>query len=167
MASPVTTIIRIDPFYQRFLRVQLNQHEKVFEFPKGHDLSIVFQFFVSKAPDDFQPPKPSDELLEVAIPYMEHKNPLVYNFISERSNTFLVTRIREYQRSVFHEEIGKRKQKGLHKDEIIWQLIDEYSLSESDYDRVSRAYSRYLNAERQRKYLGRQKKENNRKFVSV
>ncbi len=153
MASGYSVKIRLDPFLQEFLKGHFHQKDAIFEFPKGHDLLVRLEWYLSKPPKDLVPKEdqhPWD--FYISIPNMEHKDPFYYHYISETKNKMLQNRIREYFRDIFHEEISLGIKKGFYKNEIIYQLMDEWGINTDYEDRLIKEYQRYLNNERRRRY---------------
>jgi len=152
MSSGIYTTVKLHPFYQQFLRGQFQQTEQVFQFPKGHDLLMRLEFFLAKAPADFKPANYGKQTFRIEIPYMEHKDPFYYNYISENKSVLFARRIREYFRDVIHEEIGRARRKGFTRSEIIYGLMEELHISPTYFDLMEKEYKRYLQAERSRRF---------------
>jgi hypothetical protein len=159
MAKEHFCIIKLDPFYQAFLRARFEQTNQngVFVFDKGHDLSLLLQFLVKPKPVDYKPTDYGVSSFRIAIPAMEHKNPATYNYLSEERQLILVKRIMRYWKMISHDVIAEARRRGVDKKEIVYMMLDELDLPEYYSDRIEREYSRYLHEERNRKYL-RQKK---------
>ncbi len=167
MSSGYAVRIRLDPFLQEFLRGHFHQKDAIFEFPKGHELLIRLEWYLSQPPRDYPikvEPHPWD--FHIAIPKMEHKDPFYYNFISEMKNRMLQNRIRNYFRVIFHEEIHKARKKGFYKNEIIYQLMDEWEISSKYEDRLLKDYDRYLTYERTRRYKHTLRRRNGKNRTS-
>lgn len=152
-------VIRLDPFYQAFLRARFDQtgSNTAFEFNKGHDLSLLFQFLLKPKPAGCKLPIYGPETFKIAIPAMEHKNPATYNYLSEERQQVLVKRIMGYWKLVSHDVIAEGRRRGVPKKDMVYLLLDEMDLPEYYADRIEREYSRYLHEERNRKYLKHKK----------
>lgn len=152
--SGIICTVKLDPFYQAFLFRQFGYAEEspVFAFPKGHDLSLNFQFFLSMPPRHYIPEDYGKWTFKIEIPYMEHKNPKSYRYISPKQQSSLQKRIRDYWQDISHHIIGRAKREGYQKEEIIQYLIDEFKFAEEHRDRIRRDYSRYLQTERNRRH---------------
>jgi hypothetical protein len=156
MPSGYAVKIKLDPFLQKFLRGHFDQHNPVFEFPKGNDLLMRLEFYLSIPPRDMpakSDPHPWD--FYISIPHMDHKDPFYYNYISEVKNKMIQNRIREYFLTLFHEEIAIGRKKGFFKNEIIYQLMDEWGIPVDYEDRLFKEYQRYLKKERDQRFRKR------------
>lgn len=153
-------VIRLDPFYQAFLMARFNQigvNNGVFVFDKGHDLSLLLQFLLKPKPPGYKQPNYGADTFRIAVPAMEHKNPVTYNYLSEERQQVLVKRIMGYWKLVSHDVIAEGRRRGVPKKDMVYLLLDEMDLPEYYADRIEREYSRYLHEERNRKYLKHQK----------
>lgn len=152
--SGIICTIKLDPFYQAFLCRQFGYIETapVFAFPKGHDLSLRFQFYLSVPPRNYQTPDYGDWTFKIEIPFMEHKSANYYRFMSQKQQANFQARIRAFWKDVSHEIIGKEKRAGFLKEEIIQKLMEDFGFEENYRDRIRRDYSRYLQSERNRRY---------------
>jgi hypothetical protein len=167
MPTGVVCRIKLDPFYQAFLRSRFEQKDiDVFSFPKGHDLSLLFQFLLKPKPSDPELIEPAEWVFGIDVPYMEHKNPFTYNYISKTRTIILASRIMRYWKMVSHDIISESRRKGMEKKEVIYFLLEELELSDDYMDRIEREYSRYLLEERQRKFLCKKKLLKNVKKLS-
>lgn len=156
MSSGIICTVKLDPFYQQFLREQFQEYETVFRFPKGHDLSLRFQFYLSLAPNN-QPEKYGESEFKIEIPYMEHKSPFYYNYMSPNFQQKFQTRIREFWRDVSHEIMGRWIREGYTKEEVVQKIVEEYGFTEDDEERVRREYKRYRETERYRRFCRKRK----------
>jgi hypothetical protein len=164
MPSGIYTTLRLDPFYQEFLRAQFNQWNPVFTFPKGHDLLLRLERYLTTPPIDFKLIEFGEESFRVEIPYMEIKNPNVYFYLSDKKMKLFNQRTRDYFREIFHEEIRKYRSKNFNKNEAIICFMEDFRISERYEDRLIKAYNRYMEIERMRRFRCRQKR---RKSLSV
>jgi len=153
MPSGVYTTIRLDPFYQEFLRGHFKQRDPVFIFPKGHDLLIRLERYLTRPPEGFVPRDFGDHTFRIEIPFMDHKNANYYFFMSEAKNKLYGTRIREYFKDIFHEEAGRSRRKfRLTKQEAIVCFMEDKEISPRYEDRLIKEYQRYLISERVSKH---------------
>jgi hypothetical protein len=162
MSSGRYTTIKLDPFYQQFLRVQFNQNNPVFKFPakKHHDLKIRFEFYLTPPPEDYKPANYRDWNFHIEIPYSENsiKHPDFYNYISENKNKLYANRIRNYYYDVIHEEFTRLRNKGFKKEECIICVMEDYNFEPKYEERVIKEYQRYLKRERDRRFRIRVKR---------
>jgi hypothetical protein len=159
MASGIICTMKLDPFYQAFLRSQFNVEEEVFEFPKGHDLLIRLEAFVTRTPVNYRAQDYGENTFRINLPHMEHKNVLYYNYLSDKKQTLFATRIRNYYQAIIHEEISKQISKGFQKDETIICLMEDFNIPSKYEDRIKRDYSRWKLAESQRRFRRKNRKK--------
>lgn len=159
MSSGRFTTITLDPFYQQFLRGWFLCKDPIFTFPKAHDLLMRLQVFLTKPPDSYIPQPASKDQLMIEIPFMEHKNVDVYNYISPALNQQFIARIREFFNMHFHERIAQLRKKHFLKEECIDIFMEENLIDPQYRDRLTKNYQRYIRNEYMRKY--RKKKEKN------
>lgn len=93
-----------------------------------------------------------ERAFHIEVPYQEHKNPMVYNFLSDAKQQKFRSRVREYFEEIITDEIRKMKKEGLKRDEIVLFILEDFKIDDKYSDRVIRAYSRYMAAERQRRF---------------
>ena len=164
MPSGIYTTIQLDTFFQEFLRAQFNQFDPVFTFSKGHDLLLRMERYLTSPPEDFKPVSYGDETFRIELPYMEHKNPNVHFYMSDRKQKLFSARVRDYFREIFHEEIRKYRSKNFNKNEAIICFMEDFKISEQYEDRLIKAYNRYMDIERARRFRRYRK---SRKSLSV
>jgi hypothetical protein len=150
--------VKLDPFYQEFLRGQFNWYDPVFTFPKGHDLLKRLEYYLTVPPKDFKLDDFGEETFRIEIPRMEHKDPDCYTFLSEQKNKLFANAVRDYYRVIFHAEIGKAIKDGIPKSDMIFCLMDDYNISRDYEDRIIKDFDRYLKSERLRRYRRRNRK---------
>lgn len=157
MTSGIYTTVRLDPFYQEFLRAQFNQWDPVFTFPRGHDLVIRLERYLTQPPNDFKVKQNpfGDETFRIEIPFMELKNPAYYFYLSDRKMKLFQQRVRDFFREIFHEEIRKYRSKNFNKNEAIICFMEDFQISERYEDRLIKAYNRYIDLERHRRFRRR------------
>ena len=164
MPSGIYTTISLDPFYQEFLRAQFNQKNLVFTFPKGHDLLLRVERYLTTPPIDFKPVTYGPETFRIELPFMEVKNPNVHFYISDRKQKIFTARVRDYFREIFHEEMRKYRSKNFNKNEAIICFLEDFNISEIYEDRLVKAYNRYIDIERARRF---RRYRRSRKSLSV
>lgn len=156
MSSGIICTIKLDSFYQRFLRSQFDDFNPVFNFPKGHDLAFRFQFYLSTK-SALKPERYGEDEFRIEVPYMEHKSPLYYNCMSPNFQQKFQSRIREFWRDVSHELLGKWNRAGFNREECIQKLMEEFGFTPDDEERVRREWKRYREAERLRRFRNKNK----------
>lgn len=160
MASDYTTTIRLDPFFQRFLRTQFEQKDDaVFVFPPRHDFNNLLSFLVQPVPSDYKTPDYKDWTFRILLPNMEHKNVQVYNYLSKKAQQTFSNKVRRYMNRMFHDELGEAVCRyGLTRIEAIDHLTDTFGFLPEDQDRLLKEYQRWRKAENMRRF--RKKKKN-------
>lgn len=156
MSSGIICTIKLDPFYQQFLRCQFQEFDPVFRFPKSHDLSLRFQFYLSRTPIG-KPEKYVVDEFKIEVPYMEHKSPFYYNYMSPNFQQKLQSRIREFWRDVSHELMGIWSRQGFGKEDMVQKIVEDFGFLPEDEERIRREYKRYRACERQRRFYHKSK----------
>jgi hypothetical protein len=159
MASDYTTTIKLDPFFQRFLRTQFEQErDDVFVFPARHDFNALLAFLVQPVPSDYKTPDFGKWTFRVALPYMEYKNVNVYNYLSKKAQQTFSNKVRRYMNRLFHDELGEAVCRyGLTRTEALDHLVDTFGFLPEDYDRLLKEYQRWRKAENMRRLRRRKK----------
>lgn len=160
MASEITTTIKLDPFYQRFLCFNFPQEDgmpqkfgKAFEFPARNDFSTWIGFSVSRCPEDYRTPQYGEHEFRIRIPYLEHKNPEYFNFISEKRQRIFKRMVHDYMAMLFHDELKKAIDKfGYNRMEAIDHLQEEFGFTPDDYDRLLKEYQRWMKKRQMQRY---------------
>jgi hypothetical protein len=167
MSSGIYCTLKLDPFYQAFLRSRFQvPDDQVFRFSKGHDLSLFFQAMLRPAPPHFEDPDFGEDTFIVEIPFMEHKNPATYRYVSPERMVMFSSRVMRYWKMIAHDIISQARKMGMEKKEIIFYLLEELEIPLQYSDRVERDYSRYLAEERTRHFRMKNKKLKNVKKMS-
>lgn len=167
MSSQIYVTLKLDPFYQAFLRARFQVPPgEPFRFSKGHDLSLFFQAMLRPLPADYREPDFGQNAFVVEIPWMEHKNPLTYRYVSPERNVMFCGRVMRYWKMVAHDIIYQARKMGMEKKEIIFFLLEELEIPLQYSDRVERDYSRYLAEERTRQFRMKNKRVKNVKKMS-
>lgn len=152
MASEYFVTIKLEPFYQHFLRQHFSQHDTLFAFPPKHDLLKRLQAFLTKTPDNYKPLSQNETTFSISLPFMEHKNVAVYNCITAEKNNLFASRVREYFHLVFHDYISRYRKEGFYRNEIISIFMDDFKIEPKHSDRIEKEFNRYLQKERFRRF---------------
>ena len=157
MASEYTTIIKLDPFFQRFLCAQFdNEFGQAFKFPPKHDFNRLLSHLVQPCPVDYRTPDYGESMFRIHLPNMEHKDVSYYNYLSKAAQTTFINSIRRYWSMLYHDDLTRSvKQLGLTRMEAIDHLMDEFGFSGEDYDRLIKEYQRWYKTETMRRYRKR------------
>lgn len=144
MASNVIITFNLDPFYQTFLRAFFDQNDLLFEFPKRHEFNILLEFLTMKQPATPKKTEQSEESFHVRLQNMEHKNVMVYNYISMAGRKMFVRKVEDLFRLVFHHHVDEAIHKvGLRKKDAIHSFMEKYLMIEFDSGRLVKNYQRY------------------------
>lgn len=146
MASPIYVVLRLEPFYQLFLRSYFNCENIIFEFPKKGNFNNLLAHLVLKPPRENSPAKkPASEYdFKVALPYMEHKDVFCYNYISNYSMHIFQSKVHIFFKLIFHTEmdISVHKLK-LSKIQSVRIFVEKYNLNVDNQERLVKGYYRY------------------------
>lgn len=149
MPSGITVKIKLDKFYQEFLKHQFLQSKSgFFIFDKSHDLSIKLGILLTKPPKDFTPKQYGKETFEIELPYSDVKDVRSYNYLSVNNEKILCNHIHLYFKIIFHEEIHRLRELGFQKKEAVLVFMSNYDISAEYFDRLMRAYSRWIEKNR-------------------
>lgn len=149
MASPILVTLKLDPFYQRFLRSYYNCEEPVMEFPCREDFNILLAHLVGKTPkiksgEKLEKKDFGEYTFIVALPYIEHKDVFYYNHFSERSLQIFQTKVYDFFKMIFHGDLNHSVHNlGIPKNDAIRLFMEKYNLLVDDEDRIKKGYYRY------------------------
>jgi hypothetical protein len=160
MGSGRYITIKLDPFYQEFLRGHFNWYDPVFAFPKGHDLLKRLEYYLTPPPKDWKLQDFGEWTFRIEIPLMEWKDADCYNYLSERKNKMFEIAVREYYRVIMHTEIGKAIKDHVPKNDIIFCFMDDFNISQDYYDRIIKDFDRWIKLEKMRRYRRKKNKKN-------
>jgi len=159
MSSGILTHIRLEPFFQTFLRKYFdNEDPTVFSFPNDHDLLRRIEVLLRSSPPSYRAPKETDLLFRIELPSMRHKNPLYHNYISEAAEKVFVREIRSFFNMVFHEKMALYRNAGFEYKDCITIFQDEYDLPAESSDRLIKEFQRWRNKIRKQKIRQKQAK---------
>lgn len=165
MSSEYSTVIKLDPFLQRFLMAQHSQADyarngKIFVFPLRDDFAILLCSLVSPVPCDYVVPDYGGWTFRVKLPFMDHKNVEVYNYMSKRSCVTFGNHVRRNLNVLFHSELSDVVyKKHFTRTEAIDYLADQFGFLPDDYDRLLKEYQRWIKNEQVKRYRKRKKKK--------
>jgi hypothetical protein len=167
MSSQIYCTLKLDPFYQAFLRARFQQPAgEPFRFSKGHDLSLFFQAMLRPVPPGHKDPDYGQSAFVVEVPWMEHKSAETYRYVSQERNVMFCSRVMRYWKMVSHDIISQARRLGMEKKEVIFFLLEELEIPLQYSDRVEREYSRYKQEERQRRFASKNKMLKNVKKIT-
>lgn len=159
MASGVLTSFKLDPFFQTFLKSHFQcGSDAVFTFPKGHDLLRRLEVLLRPVPENYKPSRSHPALFHVELPYMKHKDPLYYNYLSDTAGKAFARKVRDFYELVFHERMSELRNAGYEYKECVYLFQDEYDLPPESTDRLIKDFQRWRNRIR-RKNIRKRKRE--------
>ncbi len=160
MASGIITTVKLEPFFQQFLRSHFEQeNELVFCFPKDHDLLKNLNLLLTNQPDREPAHEYGAETFEIELYYLRHKDVRQKNWVSETGAKYYAKTVRDYYAMLFHDFYASRYRRFGHK-ETVYLWMEENGFDESAYDRIERDARRYRNRENQKNYRERTKLKN-------
>lgn len=156
MSSGIICKIRLDPFYQEFLRGYYENYEIVFKFPRedADELEIARKFnrLLMAPPCDYKPIKDDQNTFLVEVPYFKDKDPFWNNYISTIRNESLANAIHRAWRAQFHEKMDEFRNLGFEFKDCIYLYMDEFRISACFYDRLIKDLQRWRSIKRNKKY---------------
>jgi hypothetical protein len=159
MASGIITTVKLEPFYQQFLKSHFECNELVFSFPKEHDLQSALNLLLTKNPQKNTYLDYGSFTFRIELVYLKTKNIRYNNFISERASSLFASKVRNFYGMIFHEFYSSLYRSFKHKD-IVYLWIEKHGFSESSYDRIEREARRYRKRNYDRTYLAKKKLKN-------
>lgn len=159
MASGIITNIKLDPFYQKFLKQHFECDELVFTFPKGHELQKRLNSILTKNPHPKTHPDYGKNNFRIELFYSSFKDIRQQNFISPLGCSIFAAKVKDFYNMIFHEFISERYRHFNHK-EIVYLWIEKYNFGEEAYDRIERDSRRYRKKNYNQTYYQKQKLKN-------
>lgn len=159
MASGIITTVKLEPFYQQFLKTHFECNELVFTFPKGHDLQQRLTALLIKNPHPHAYLDYGKYTFRIELYTVSSKDIRQHNYISETASSIFASKVRDFYSMIFHEFYAGLYKKFTHK-EIVYLWIEKYNFSESAYDRIERDARRYRKKNYNQTYYQKQKLKN-------
>lgn len=162
-------IVRLHPLYQQFLKGWFDCFEPIFSFPKRHDLLMALGTYTQKKPIDYiikASNQKDDHEFMIELPWLEHKNPDTYNYLSENALTHFASNVRSYYRLQFHLRMSDLLiKKPLIKAEFKFDIeacidiwMEENFIDPAHRETIMKEFQRWRKNERQRKYRHKKRK---------
>ncbi|WP_289054190.1 hypothetical protein [Carboxylicivirga marina] len=157
MASGIFTTVKLEPFFQQFLRVQFEQADgEVFKFPKGHNLNSRLNLVLTREPFNFNGHHYGEYEFKVGLYYASDFDIRQKNYVSPRQARSFAGYVRDFHNMLFHEFYARRFKLLGHK-ETVYLWMETYDFDESSYERLEREARRYRRKNINRKYYERTK----------
>jgi len=147
MSSGILTRIRLEPFYQQFLRGYYQISEPVFKFPRADadELCLAYKFnnLLMPSPPNYKTPDFGEEMFIIETPFQPDKDPFYYNYISTTRNEVLARAIEKAYRFYFHERMKDFRNGGFSYKECVNLFLDECNIDSKYSDRAIKDYQRW------------------------
>jgi hypothetical protein len=156
MGSGIITKIRLEPFYQQFLKGYYHEFDIPFKFPREDadelHLAVKFNNMLMPSPPGYKNQNFGIYEFLIEVPYQKEKDPFFYNYISLRRNTIFAERIEMAYKYHFHEEMMKLRNLGYTYKNCVELFMDELHIDAEYYDRCIKDFQRWKNAVSVKKY---------------
>lgn len=157
------TTVKLKPLLQDFLRGYFQCHELVFTFPPSSRklwLPCILQESLSKPPEDYihSPADYGESTFHITVPKSDFCDPDVHTYMSGRAHQHLVSRIEDFFRVRFNEEMTRLRALNIKKNYAVTRFMEQYEISLQHEDALLKQYSRYLNNMHQTKWRKKTKK---------
>lgn len=146
MASGIFINIRLEVFYQRFLRGYFNNNNIVFTFPKrsAYKWNELLHWLVNYPPANLKIKDYGEENFRVELPWAEHFDIQSRNHMSERSQEIFRRQVRSFYLNTMFAFIDElvHKQK-LTKKDAMDRFMEMHQMADLNDDRVKKEVQRY------------------------
>ena len=152
LTMDICLYIKLEPYLRQWLVHEHNGTEPV-EFIRNSQEREIIKLFLSTPPKDYRPPKKTDDLTPILIPFFKGRDPQYYNYLSDDAVTALrsciYTRFKItlwadlYVFENFGQEIMGLLEAWMHKNGIV--------NDDTNYQAVKQIFYRMRKAYRQRK----------------
>jgi hypothetical protein len=156
MGSGIITKIRLEPFYQQFLRGYYHEVEVPFKFPREDadelHLAVKFNNLLIPPPSGYKIQNFGVFEFVIEVPYQREKDPFFYNYISLRRNAIFVNDIETAYKFYFHEEMMRLRNLGYSYKNCVELFMDELHIDGEYEDRCIKDFQRWKTAVSTKKY---------------
>jgi len=156
MSSGIITKIKLESFYQQFLRGYYRNTDLVFKFPRYDcdELGLALKFInlLIPAPDNFKPASFGKDEFLIEVPEFHDRDTFYCNYISPVRNEKFVKKIDEQQRNHFHERLAQLRNDGYEYQDCIEIYMDEFGIDQQYFDRLVKDYCRWRDRLRLQKF---------------
>jgi hypothetical protein len=156
MSSGIISKIRLEPFYQQFLRGFYKNNDTVFKFPRedADELALARKFnqLLMPPPNGYKIHNDDEYTFLIEVPYQAEKSAFYFNYISLRRNTIFVEAIEKAYRFHFHEKMMEYRNQGYSYKQCAELFIDEYNINCLYIDRAIKDFQRWKIAISVKKY---------------
>lgn len=147
MSSGIFIKIRLDEYYQMFLRGYYKENDRIFKFPREDSdiLGLAFKFnnLLMLAPSNSKPVDYGCENFFIEVPYQQNKDPFYYNFLSQKRNEIFFKDIRRAYKFHFEEKMMDYRDAGYDYKSCVELFQDEYNIDPKYFARGIKHYDRW------------------------
>ena len=156
MSSGIICKLKIEPFFQEFLRGYYRCNSPVFKFPRyDYDelgLALKFNNLLSPAPDNFKPVSFGEDEFLIEVPDFHDRDPFYCNYISPLRNDKFVKKLDIQQKNHFHERMAQLRIEGYEYQDCVEIYMDDFGINQKFADRLLKDYSRWRTKLRVQKF---------------
>lgn len=156
MSSGIICKMKLEPFYQQFLRGYYRNVNPVFNFPRadGDELEIAqkLNHLLSPPPIDFKNKEYGENTFLVEVPILRSKDPFYNNYLSEKATEKLTNHIAKSFRFYFHTRMKEYHNLGFGYKESVELFMDENDIDPTYYSRCIKDLQRWRNIVHVKKY---------------
>ena len=157
MASGVICTIKLDKFYQAFLRNYYECNDIVFHFPREDSdklgIARMFRTLLITPPLDYKPVEYGDNKFLIEVPEQHDRSSFYYNYLSQRRIVIFVKYIESSFKFFFHLKMMEYMNEGHSIKNSIILFMDEHQLDSIYTDRLTKDFQRWRNCLRVKKHL--------------
>lgn len=151
--------ISVDPFVAEYIKGKFYNFEAgTVKFPSSLDIYILIYDLLQKRPAN----RPIDSgNLEFMLPERrEGKDPVSYNWLSDRSQKLLADKMRLMMWAELHELMDENKHiHGIQFKESVFRFMRKYGIESITEDALLKNYQRWRDKQRRKKKRGYKRKE--------
>jgi hypothetical protein len=147
MASGIYVTIKLDSFYQKFLRGYFGQQDEVvFAFPKRsrYKFNELLHWLVDYPPLTYKPRDYGKDNFRVELPRAQHFSIECRNYLSERSEEMFRRQVRNFYLNILYSCIDESVLKfNMSRTDAIDRFMQMYNLVCFDDERIKKTIQRY------------------------
>ncbi len=161
--------VRLDPFYQNFLRSFYHCNKPFMEFPDGDDLEYCISSLIKEVPKEtlgvIEESEPDESDFKIEIKLRSWQLNADDWYLNREGLKFFASRVSEMFQFEFHEEVKKKvnskKIRWLQKDAIEhFMIMYNIPISTTNYERLAKEFQRWKNRGYAKKYRKKVIREN-------
>jgi hypothetical protein len=148
MSSGIYVTVKLDPFYQQYLRGLYNCFDEIFCFPRASRREYLLYSIIPLLwypPKDFRLPDCDKESFKISLPINDSKNVLAMNYISERGIMTFIGIIKDFYYARWYEFCDQRFFCGWGPYDIVDDFIEKYKIDPGYRERLLKDFTRFKN----------------------